>query len=215
LVIKFRANNIPIFDVREGRAAASGPIRVSSVFLGASGSWDEAAVARGSSLPLRLAAAIKGASHHWRQRVQFFISRPRRNPLLDHVVGAHQQRWWHAETESLRRFEVEGRLILDWPLHREVSGMTRCIAGRSAWRSCAMDNQVGALGPNAGDVRSISVFGKNRAWGRTRLRTTDPRDVTGWSMVGGGEGLTARVGRAAGPQAAAVSHRAEIGPVRG
>src|SRR5262245_49091185 len=41
--------------------------------------------------------------------------------LLDHLIGAHEQRWWHCEAKRLRSFEVdhqlESRGLFDWHIN--------------------------------------------------------------------------------------------------
>ena len=38
--------------------------------------------------------------------------------LLDHLVGAGEERRWHVEAERSRGLEVNRQFVLDWCLHR-------------------------------------------------------------------------------------------------
>src|SRR5258708_24233440 len=52
----------------------------------------------------------------------FSAGRGRWPVLLDHLVGAGEQRSRDVEAESLRRLEVDHQLELGWQLHRQVAG---------------------------------------------------------------------------------------------
>jgi hypothetical protein len=60
----------------------------------------------------------------------------RRANLLDHLVGAGEQRWWHVEAERLGSFEVDRQLEPCRRLHREVGRLLALedaidVAGRA------------------------------------------------------------------------------------
>jgi hypothetical protein len=42
------------------------------------------------------------------------------DPLLDHLVGGGQQRFWYCKTERLGGFQVDHRLVFRRRLHRQV-----------------------------------------------------------------------------------------------
>src|SRR5262245_60952792 len=61
--------------------------------------------------------------------------------LLDHLIGTHEQRWWHCEAKRLRSFEVdhqlESRGLFDWHINwvcapqnlvHDVSGASKHVA---------------------------------------------------------------------------------------
>src|SRR5262245_17364512 len=41
-------------------------------------------------------------------------------PLLDHLVGAGEQRWRHSDAERLRGLEIDCQLVLGRRLYRQV-----------------------------------------------------------------------------------------------
>src|SRR5215510_4879292 len=45
---------------------------------------------------------------------------PARPSSFDYLVGAREQRRWHFEAESLRRFEIDRQVVLGRCLHRQV-----------------------------------------------------------------------------------------------
>ena len=41
--------------------------------------------------------------------------------LLDHLVSAGQQRWWHCEAEHLRGLEIDNQFESSWKLRRQIA----------------------------------------------------------------------------------------------
>jgi hypothetical protein len=55
--------------------------------------------------------------------------------LLDHLVGAGEQRWWHSQADCLRRFEIDDHFVFRRYLHRHIARLlpfedTIDVAGR-------------------------------------------------------------------------------------
>jgi hypothetical protein len=42
---------------------------------------------------------------------------------FDHLVGAHEKRWWHVEPDHLRCFEIDNRFVLGRCLHWKFGGL--------------------------------------------------------------------------------------------
>ena len=54
--------------------------------------------------------------------------------LIDHLVGAREQRRWYSEAERLGRFEIDHQLVLRWRLYRKIG------------RLLALDNAIDIAG---------------------------------------------------------------------
>jgi hypothetical protein len=70
---------------------------------------------------LRLVGASgKARSATCEPRVPAQASCSGRSCLVDHLVGAGEQRLWHDQAERLRRFEIDHQLELGRPLDRQI-----------------------------------------------------------------------------------------------
>ena len=81
------------------------------------------------------------------------------HPLLDHLVGGCQQRFWDGEAERLDGLEVDHQLEFGWHLHREVGGLL------------ALEDAVDVAGglPELVDLIRLRAGRQRRRW-RVRSR---------------------------------------------